>query len=232
MAPKCALETLKSPYMTIALVDDHPIFLEGLKELLSSEAPFQIVGEADSAAAFVELIAATTPDLAIVDLSMPGDVFDAINRLASSTKIVVYTAYCSTETAVRALEAGAVGFVLKTSPYEELLEAIDAVCSGQFFVTKQYASSVTAALREQSQSDALFTPTRFTSRELAIVAHLLRGYTNRQIANQLQLSERIVKYNMTHIMAKLKARSRLEVAISVRRHEQALKGNPARSACN
>ena len=207
----------------IVLADDHPVFLAGLKDLLTSEASIQIVGEADTAAATVELIAATAPDLAILDLSMPGDVFGAIAEIsetAVSTRIVIYTAYCSTQSAVQALEAGAVGFVLKTSPYEELLKAIEAVFSERIFVSERYAAAVMLALREHSQVAALYEAARLSSRELEIVAQLLQGCTNRQIAARLELSERTVKYYMTHIMLKLKARNRLEVVISARQHER------------
>lgn len=217
------LPSLKPPHMKIALADDHPVFLAGLNELLTSEASIHIVGEADTAATTVEMIAATAPDLAILDLSMPGDVFGAIAEIAetaANTKVVIYTAYCSTESAVRALEAGAVGFVLKTSPYEELLKAIEAVFAGRIFVSERYAAAVMMALREHSQVTALYESARLSARELEIVAQLLQGCTNRQIAARLELSERTVKYYMTHIMLKLKARNRVEVVISARQHER------------
>lgn len=210
---------------TIVIADDHPLLLRGLHELLGSEASIEIVGEADSALSIVDVIAATAPDIAILDLSMPGDVFAAISEIArtrSNTKVVIYTAYCSTESAVRALEAGAVGFVMKTSPYEELLEALDAVCEGKLFISKRYATSVMCALREHSEVSALFEAARLSSRELEIVAQLLHGCTNRQIAARLKLSENTVKYYMTHIMLKLKARNRLEVVISARQHESTI----------
>ena len=227
------LSPLKPAQLTIAVADDHPVFLAGLNELLSSEGSIQIVGGADTAEASVEMVAATVPDLAILDLSMPGDVIRAIAEItgtATSTKILVYTAYSSTESAVRALEAGAVGFVLKSSPYEELLEAIDAVFSGKIFVSERYAGAVMGALQEHSRVNTLYETAKLTSRELEIVALLLEGCTNRQIASRLKLSERTVKYYMTHIMLKLKARNRLEVVISARQHERGLRlatGTPA-----
>ncbi|MGB3339189.1 MAG: response regulator transcription factor [Devosia sp.] len=220
------LSTQRPPHRTITIADDHPVFLAGLSDLLSTEASVQIVGEADTAATTVEMIAATVPDIAILDLSMPGDVIRAITEIlgtATSTKILIYTAYCSTESAVRALEAGAVGFVLKTSPYEELLEAIEAVSSGKIFVSKRYAAAVFGALREHSRVAALYEAARLTVRELEIVAHLLEGCTNRQIAVRLSLSERTVKYYMTHIMLKMKARNRVEVVISARQHERSIR---------
>lgn len=210
----------------IVIADDHPLLLRGLHELLGSEASIKIVGEASSALSIVEVVATAAPDIVILDLSMPGDVFTAIAEIAGTgagTKVVIYTAYCSTESAVRAFEAGAVGFVMKTSPYEELLEALDAVCEGKLFVSKRYASSVMSALREYSEVSALYEAARLSTRELEIVALLLEGSTNRQIATRLNLSERSVKYYMTHIMLKLKARNRVQVVISARQHERSIR---------
>lgn len=215
-------------HKTILLADDHPVFLKGLSELLGNEPAIRVTGEANTAAEMLELIAATSPDIAIVDLSMPGDVFEAISIVAGAaagTRIIVYTAYRSAESAIRALEAGATGFVLKTSPFEELLEAIEEVGAGQVFVAREYAASVMTTLRDHSKSAALFESARLTSREMAIVALLANGYTNRQIAAQLQLSEKTVKYYMTQIMQKLKARNRVEVVISARQHEQSTTGH-------
>lgn len=216
-----------SDYKTVALADDHPVFLRGLVELLGDEPNVRIVGEATDAAATIDLVASTTPNIAIIDLSMPGDVFQAIATIAGATpetRMLVYTAYCSPDSAIRALEAGALGFVLKTAPYEELLEAINEVGAGQMYVAKQYAASVITALRTRAKSAAVFEQACLTSREMAIVAHLIHGYTNRQIASQLRLSEKTVKYYMTQIMQKLKARNRVEVALSARQHEQDIKG--------
>lgn len=219
------LSAHRPAHRTITIADDHPVFLAGLSDLLRTEASVRIVGEADTAATTVEMVAATAPDIAILDLSMPGDVIRAIAEIlgaAPGTKVVIYTAYCSTESAVRALEAGAVGFVLKTSPYEELLEAIEAVSSGEIFVSKRYATAVLGALGEHSRVAALYDGARLTIRELEIVAHLLEGCTNRQIAARLQLSERTIKYYMTQIMLKMKARNRVEVVISARQRERSL----------
>ena len=211
----------------IVLADDHPVFLQGLGELLKGEADLCVVGEASDASQLIELVAHTRPDVAIIDLSMPGDVFQSISDIAremTETKMLVYTAYCSPDSAIRALEAGSLGFVLKTSPYEELLEAIGEVSEGHMFVAKQYATSVMTSLKVHAKSAAAFEEACLTSREMAIVAHVVHGYTNRQIASQLQLSEKTVKYYMTQIMQKLKARNRVEVAISAKQHEQDLSG--------
>lgn len=216
---------------TIALADDHPVFLQGLAELLANEADTFIVGQAADVSQLIELVAGTKPDVAIIDLSMPGDVFQAISTIAQGvpeTRMLVYTAYCSPDSAIRALEAGALGFVLKTSPYEELLEAIGEVGAGQMFVAKQYAASVMTSLKAHAKSAAAFEEACLTSREMAIVAHVVHGYTNKQIACQLHLSEKTVKYYMTQIMQKLKARNRVEVAISAKQQEQDLNGQNIR----
>lgn len=224
------LPGMDSSCRTLVLADDHPVFLHGLSELLSAEAEVRVVGEAGSAQGVIDLVLTTEPDIAIIDLSMPGNVFEAISTIASTanrTRMLVYTAYCSPDSAVRALEAGALGFVLKTSPYEELLEAIEEVGNGQMFVAKQYATSVLTALRSHSRSALLFEEACLTSREIAIVAHLVHGCTNKQIATRLRLSEKTVKYYMTQIMQKLKARNRVEVVISAKEYDQNIKAHGA-----
>lgn len=213
-------------HMTVAIADDHPLFLLGLKDLLSSEPFIRIVGEANSAVSSVDLIASTAPDIALLDLSMPGDIFEAVAKISETaprTRIIIYTAYCNIDSAVRALEAGASGFILKTSPYEELIEAIVTVSSEHFFVDKKYANSVMNILREHSQVEKIYDAAKLSKRELEIVSHLLQGCTNRQIASKLHLSEKTIKFYMTGLMQKLKARNRVDVVVSARQHAEFLK---------
>ncbi|RYG56091.1 MAG: response regulator transcription factor, partial [Alphaproteobacteria bacterium] len=114
--------------VTVAIADDHPVLLAGIASLLSSDQHYRILGQADTADASLELVRQVSPDVLILDLSMPGDVFRAISQIAAArpnTKVLVFTAFCSIDSALKALDAGATGFVLKGSPFTELLEAIE-----------------------------------------------------------------------------------------------------------
>jgi DNA-binding NarL/FixJ family response regulator len=138
---------------------------------------------------------------------------------APQTKVVVFTAYCSIDSALKALDAGATGFVLKGSPSSELFEAIDMVMSGQMFVTREYASQVMNGLRDRARKQALNEAIKLNVREQQIVGHLMQARTNREIAAELRISEKTVKHYMTGLMAKLKARNRVEVVIAARQNQ-------------
>jgi DNA-binding NarL/FixJ family response regulator len=205
--------------VTIAFADDHPVLLAGMASLFAGSDKHHVVGQADSADACMELVRTLSPDVMIMDLSMPGDVFRTIAQIVSTapkTKVVVFTAYCSIESALKALDAGATGFALKGSPSSELLEAIDVVMAGQMFVTRQYASQVMNGLRERAKRQALDEAIKLNVREKQIVGHLMQARTNREIAAELHISEKTVKHYMTGLMLKLKARNRVEVVIASR----------------
>jgi DNA-binding NarL/FixJ family response regulator len=208
----------------VAVADDHPLLLAGLVGLFASSDRHQVVGQAVCADSSLELVASVGPDVMVMDLSMPGDVFRTISQIVASapnTRVVVFTAYCSIESALKALDAGATGFVLKGSPCTELLEAIDMVMAGQMFVTRQYASQVMNGLRDRARRQALNEAIKLNVRETQIVGHLMQARTNREIALQLHISEKTVKHYMTGLMVKLKARNRVEVVIAAQRSQDA-----------
>ena len=208
--------------LTVAIADDHPVLLAGMVSLFACSDRHRVVGQAVCADSSLELVNTLAPDVIIMDLSMPGDVFRTIAQIvatAPNTKVVVFTAYCSIDSALKALDAGATGFALKGSPSSELLEAIDTVMEGQMFVTRQYASQVMNGLRERARRQALHEAVKLNVREKQIVGQLMLARTNREIAAQLRISEKTVKHYMTGLMIKLKARNRVEVVIASRESE-------------
>lgn len=208
----------------IAVADDHPLLLAGVTALFANSGDHVVVGQAIDADSSLELVRSARPDVIVMDLSMPGDVFRTIGQIAATapaTKVVVFTAYCSIESALKALDAGATGFVLKGSPSSELLEAIDTVMCGQMFVTRQYASQVMNGLRDRARRQALDEAIKLNVREKQIIGHLMQARTNREIATELHISEKTVKHYMTGLMLKLKARNRVEVVIAARRSQDA-----------
>lgn len=209
--------------VTVAIADDHPVLLAGMAALLSSSDRHKVVGQAVDADSCMEIVRTLSPDVMIMDLSMPGDVFRTIAQIvatAPDTKVVVFTAYCSIDSALKALDAGATGFALKGSPSSELLEAIDMVMANQMFVTRQYASQVMNGLRERAKRQALDEAIKLNVREKQIVGHLMLARTNREIAAELHISEKTVKHYMTGLMLKLKARNRVEVVIASRMQQE------------
>jgi DNA-binding NarL/FixJ family response regulator len=205
----------------LAFADDHPVLLAGVASIFSSKPGFTVVGTACSAEGALALAAKKFPDLLFMDLSMPGGVFAAITEIARTypaTKVIVFTAYASVDSALRALDAGATGFVLKGCMAEELVEASEAVMRGEVYITKEYASQVLRGLRNRNERNDGASDMTLNVREKQIVSQLMRARTNREIAETLQISEKTVKNYMTGLMAKLNARNRVEVVVAAQRN--------------
>jgi len=206
--------------VTIAVVDDHPVLLDGLAAILAGRTGFKLVGRgvrADDALALAERV---RPDLLIIDLSLPGNPFEAIQKvreISSGTKVIVFTASTNVDHAVRALESGAWGYIVKGSSANELFEAIDSVLKGHTFITPSFAVQVINALRNAPSRETGSKCVKFSVREDQIVKLLYMGRTNKEIASKLNLSEKTVKHYMTLLMQKLHARNRVEVVMAAQK---------------
>lgn len=208
--------------VTLAFIDDHPVLLEGMTALFSCDPRFEVVAKGMSANDAMSVVRQHHPNLLFMDLSMPGDVFSAIGEIAenhSGTKVIVFTAFSSADSALRALDAGATGFVLKGGRVEEVLEAVDVVLRDEMYITKQYAGQVMSGLRHKARRNELARSVRLSVREKQVVGHLMTGQTNREIASNLSISEKTVKYYMSSLMTKLHARNRVEVVIAAQQNE-------------
>ncbi|MEO6395218.1 MAG: response regulator transcription factor [Devosia sp.] len=198
----------------IVLIDDHPTLLLGLSAILREGGEYEIAGTGGDAGEAVALAAKTLPDIVLLDLSMPGDAFGAMEtilRQSLETRIVVFTAYAEVGLARRAMQAGASGFLLKGSPVAELHRAIAAALSGQSYVS----ADVSAALATPGPSGPRNIP--LSAREMQVLNCLLKAMSNKEIAQALRLTEKTVKHYMTNLMSKLKARNRLDAVLAARR---------------
>jgi DNA-binding NarL/FixJ family response regulator len=202
--------------VTVAFVDDHPVLLEGIGALFSRQARFRVVGMGDTADAAKRIFAEHTPTLMFVDLSMPGDPFEAIGEITSHgrTKVIVYTAFTSVDIALHALDSGASAFVVKDSISNELFDAVEAVLRGEIFVSHAYAGRILSGLRNRTARASAKRAAQLSSREKQVVELLLQARSNKEIANNLSISEKTVKHHMTSLMSKLNARNRVEVALA------------------
>lgn len=206
--------------VSIGLVDDHPLMIEGIVALLSRAQGLNVLTTGSTAKDIIDISLRFHPDVIIVDLSMAGDVYEAIStsiRLAPNTKVVAFTAATGVDSAIRALDAGASGYVLKGSSAQELIQAVESVRLGETYITQSFASQVIAALRNTSLRRKAAEAVKFSIREYQIVRLLLRGNTNKEIAISLKISEKTVKNYMTILMQKLHARNRLEVVIAAQK---------------
>jgi DNA-binding NarL/FixJ family response regulator len=208
--------------ISVALVDDHPLMIEAVSSLLSRCGGFDIVATGVSAYDVVDICAREKPQVVVVDLNMPGDIFAAISAAicaSPSTKVVAFTAATGIDSAIRALDSGASGYVLKGSGSRELVDAITAANSGETYITQQFAARVITALRDTSLRRRAADAVKLNIREQQIVRLLLHGKTNKEIAITIKISEKTVKHHMTLLMQKLHVRNRLEVVIAAQQFE-------------
>jgi two-component system, NarL family, nitrate/nitrite response regulator NarL len=207
---------------TIALINHQPILLDGLVRLFSGNNAFRLVAFGLPSMATVEAVIASTPALVVLDGGDRERGLAAVQAIAAGspgTRIVVFTASESIEEAVRALDAGASGYVSSASTGDELIAAVDAVLGGDTFISQQIASKVISALRTVALRKAERQAQMLNVREEQIARLLLKGKTNKEIAKALALSEKTVKHYMSLLMQKLAARNRLELALAIRRSE-------------
>lgn len=199
----------------ILVVDDHPIVRSGITSVLASQADFDVVGEAENGDEAVSAAARLEPDLVLMDLRMPVrsgvDASAAILAARPSTRIVVLTTYVSDGEVLRAIEAGAVGYLLKDVPHEELFRALRAVARGERYL----APAVTERLMARWQQPARLT---LTERELDVLRCVARGDGNKQIASTLGIAEPTVKAHLVHIFEKLGVENRTAAARVAREH--------------
>ncbi len=196
----------------VLLADDHAVVLEGLAALIGREPDMMIVGEATNGLDAVELWRMHRPDVALVDLRMPGldgvGVITEIRRLDAGARVIVLTTYDTVEEIYQAIRAGARGYLLKDARREELLDAIRRVHAGETDVP----SVVSAKLALRVTEDPL------TQRERAVLALLADGRTNREIGSEIHVEESTVKSHLKSIFGKLHVVSRTEaVSVAIRR---------------
>jgi DNA-binding NarL/FixJ family response regulator len=193
----------------ILVVDDHPIVRSGITSVLASQPDFDVVGEAGNGEEAVAAASRLEPDLVLMDLRMPVrsgvDASAAILAVRPSTRIVVLTTYASDGEVLRAIEAGAVGYLLKDVPHEGLFRALRAVARGERYL----APVVTERLMARWQQPPRLT---LTDRELDVLRCVVRGDGNKQIAVALGIAEPTVKAHLVHIFEKLSVENRTAAA--------------------
>ena len=184
----------------ILIADDHPIVRAGLQDVLSSQPDFEVIAEAKNCAEAVALADRLKPHVVLTDLSMPQmDGATAIGRIKAEHQdihILVLTTYDSDSDVLPAIEAGAIGYLLKDSPREELFEAIRAAAQGKPLLT----SSIAARLMERMRGPAVEA---LSSREIDVLKLVAKGASNREIADRLYITEATVKSHLIRIYSKL-----------------------------
>jgi DNA-binding NarL/FixJ family response regulator len=184
----------------LLIADDHPVVRDGLSGMFSGDDGFEVIGQAANGAQAVTLACALEPDVILMDLRMPEmDGVAAIAELARrkvAARVLVLTTYDTDSDVVRAVEAGATGYLLKDSPRGDLLRAVRAAARGEAALSPSVATRLLGQVRAPAQEP-------LSQREFEVLELVARGATNREAAAQLFISEATVKTHLLHIYAKL-----------------------------
>lgn len=199
------------------VVDDHPLFRGGVIQTLDAERDIRVVGEGASADDAERLVAEQTPDVALLDISMPGDghaVVPSLRRMAPGLRIAMLTSSEDDGDVRRALANGADGYILKGVGGGELANVVRVIADGKAYVSPTLAARLLSepARDRQPAPDPL---AELSHREEEILTHVSRGLTNKEVARTLDLQEKTIKHYMTIILQKLNVRNRTEAALIV-----------------
>lgn len=203
--------------LRILVADDHPLLRDGVVHSLQVEGAWRVVAQAECCEQALALALQAQPDVALIDLSMPGSGgIEVIRQIAAGcphTRIVVLTASSDADELLAALKAGAHGYVLKGVSAFELRDAVRRVADGESYVPPALAGHLLLELTRARTGplDLL------TGREAEVLGQLAQGRTNREIGERLHLAEKTVKHHVTQVLAKLHVRSRTEAALLAQR---------------
>jgi two-component system, NarL family, nitrate/nitrite response regulator NarL len=209
----------------IVIADDHPIFRDGLRRLLEADSRFKVVGEAGDGLEAVAQAAKLTPDILLLDLSMPRanglKALQELSELGIPVRSVLLTAAIDQDETIAALQFGARGVILKESATQLLYRCLQAVMANEYWVGRERVRDIVQHLRAATRrAGETATPAQMlTRRELQVVSAVVDGATNKDIGQQFTLSEQTVKNHLSHIFDKVGVSNRLELALYAIHHK-------------
>jgi DNA-binding NarL/FixJ family response regulator len=183
----------------VVLADDHPIWRSGVRNDLGSN--FHVVGEAGDADEAIEVIRSTKPDLVVCDLNMPGSGIKVVKTCSEETRIVMLTVSEQERDLLDAVAAGAVGYLLKTTPPDELRNGLWRAAQGEPVFSPALASLVLGEFRRMAKASGPVQP--LSDREREVLQYVARGHTYREIGEQLFIAEKTVENHVRNILGKL-----------------------------
>ena len=192
----------------IMVVEDHNIVRQGLVALMRTVADFDVIAETDSGEQAIELFRTHRPDITLMDLRLKSgsgvSSILAIRKISPESRIIVLTTYDGDEDIYKALQAGAQGYVLKGASSEELIQAVLAVHAGERYIPPSIAERLAGRVGAE----------HLTERELEVLQNIVRGKSNKEIAQQMNISEATVKTHINNLLSKLMVSDRTQAAIT------------------
>jgi NarL family two-component system response regulator LiaR len=205
----------------ILIVDDHPVVRDGLNAILSTQPDFEVIGEAGNGEEAIKQVEILKPDVILMDLEMPGvDGIEALTRLTGidpDIRVIVLTVFDTDERILNSVQAGARGYLLKDAPRDKIFNAIRVVSQGGSLIHPLVVSKLLSQKKNDNAAGE-----SLSERELDVLNLLGQGLLNKQIASQLFISERTVKFHVSSILSKLGAGNRTE-AVSMAIHRGIIK---------
>lgn len=207
---------MKKQKIKIIIVDDHDIIRQGLKRILSFEEDFYVIGEAENGEKAIEIIKSNEPEVLIVDLNMPVingiDVLKSIKNSKIDIKVIMLTVENDSKTIHKAIEIGADGYMLKDSAGTDIVEAVRTVYRGEKYIDKSLVSLLFSDIKSKEKKSCNILDI-LSKREIEVLVKISQGLSNKEIGEQLFLSEKTVKNYATNLFRKISVEDRVRATI-------------------
>jgi DNA-binding NarL/FixJ family response regulator len=215
MARKTASQPVTTPKTNVFIVDDHPVFRDGLTTVVGQVPGLKVCGEADNAAQALEAIVRLNPDLVLMDIGLPGksglDLLQEVHDLKPELPILVISMHDENLYAERVLRAGGRGYLMKQEGPEKMIQAIKKVLAGQVYVSEKTAETILDALARPRSAASASALGKLTDRELEVLRLTGQGKDNHQVAEELGISLKTVDTHRAHLREKLGLKNNTEL---------------------
>jgi DNA-binding NarL/FixJ family response regulator len=207
--------------LRVVIADDHPFYRQGLARLLS-QCGVEVVGQASNGQAAIELVEQTAPDVAVVDLNMPGmsgvEVTRRLNERMPASRVLVVSVSAQEDDVTEAILAGASGYVLKDGPVEEVVAGIRAAAAGESLLSPRIAGTLLDRIRDREAVQPELPPIPLSQRELDVLGLLAQGRRDTEIGETLDIGAGAVSKHISSLLMKLQVENRVQAAMHAVRH--------------